>query len=75
MQKTSLKTFDPFANERLSSLELLSQAWRKTSRIWSKTTLRDEIEYDLKRLESRMGVSVLAAKSTISGMKSSAISR
>lgn len=62
MQKTSLETFDPFATERFSSFEILSQAWRKTSRIWSKSTFMDEIEYDLKRLESRMGVNVLTRK-------------
>lgn len=58
MQKTSMVTFDPFANER--TLGLLSKAWRRTARMLSKSTLMDEMEYDLKRLETRMGVNVLS---------------
>ena len=69
MQKTSMVTFDPFANER-STLGFLTKAWRRTSRMWGKSTMMDEMEYDLKRLEARMGVNVLSKRSRAASNKS-----
>ncbi len=61
MQKTSRVNFDPFADDR-SILDFFSKAWRKTTRMWHKGTLMDEMEYDLKRLEASFGMNILAKR-------------
>ena len=61
MQKISMVTFDPFASDR-PTLGFFSKAWRRTSRKLFKGSMIDEIEYDLKRLEARMGLYALSQR-------------